>query len=156
MDDKLLETLDTLAHAIRHLRKDVQALGDGFDALRQRVLELERQVTHHDLAKAVGILEKRVKGLRRRVCKLEDRNPVVPSKGTDGFGTRQDTKLARVNAVLSEEPMTMNQIKAKAEIEQDVYNHMNRLIRRKLVEKVGNGYRLTVKGLKAKAGAEQG
>lgn len=58
----------------------------------------------------------------------------------DAFGNRKGSQAARFNAALSKVPQTMAELMKKAKAPATMYNHINGLIKRKLVKKTDAGY----------------
>jgi hypothetical protein len=65
-----------------------------------------------------------------------------PTNAQDRFGSRQGSKHAKANAVLSTVPKKMKQIMAEAGLDDTYYDHLNALVKRGLVVKSEAGYAL--------------
>lgn len=69
--------------------------------------------------------------------------PAPNGKATvDRFGTRLGTKFAAANATLTKKPKTMREIIDEAGLTETCYNHLNRLVRAKLIRRTKEGYSL--------------
>jgi hypothetical protein len=62
-------------------------------------------------------------------------------QGTDKFGSRIDSKCARINAVLSTEPKRMKTLLKEAGLSNTQYGHLRSLIEKGFVEKTNKGFR---------------
>lgn len=79
---------------------------------------------------------KKIKAAKKEVKKAPKEN----KKGLDKFGTRLGTNRAKINAVLSKTPKTMEQLMKKAGVGYAPGEHMQALVTRKLVKVTDQGY----------------
>jgi hypothetical protein len=90
------------------------------------------------------MVEKETDFLKQQIDKIaEDRKNAPPdAEGLDAFGSRLGSNAAKVNAVLNGEYKSMKQIMEEAGIKDTMYNHLNKLVERGLVQKLSSQYRL--------------
>ncbi|HEY1380255.1 MAG TPA: endonuclease NucS domain-containing protein, partial [Gemmataceae bacterium] len=78
----------------------------------------------------------------RRLPIAEINQVSLATNAQDRFGSRQGSKQAKANTVLTAVPKKMKQIMAEAGLDDTCYNHLNSLVKRGLVMKSEAGYAL--------------
>lgn len=86
-----------------------------------------------------------VKSAAQTTKKKDKGNPDKSSAEVDKFGSRVGSKLAKVNSLLSNKPITMSELVEKAELGDTCNKHMKKLIEAGHVVKTDEGYKLASK-----------
>lgn len=142
---ELVEGVKAKSPKVRYYLKRIRHAGEvSLKDERTKAQKAGDKATDDAIKKAKGKADKKKvskkKAAKKKVAK---KKKAKAKKGkVDKFGSREGSNRAKINAALGKTPRTMRQLMDKAKVAYSLNDHLESLLKRKLVKKSDKGYYL--------------